>query len=268
MDKHSLHRCDPEHQERRDCLRTPPANFNPYFEPAFRRAVLASGLSLGAKLCFEALVDHAGANGLCWPSAKTLGADVGVTERAAKNYIRELREIGLISSIRERTNQYQFHRVDLAAGPPVGNACSRSGNVDEGKDQVTRREHSGEGRENLSHGKGTPVPTNGASNGVIERNHERRRSSGRAAADPNRDSERIEELRAFIRLPDTLGREPDSDILGRILKELGDAPFEDFKDAARRWCKKRRPESYGIFPVIAGDVRKEHEKADRGRASR
>src|ERR1035437_1745527 len=92
-----------------------PCRINPYkmwvgsFVPYWllcRREV-----SQGAKLCYARLAQFAGEDGLCYPKQTTLAAEVGVTERTARDYIRELEEFNLIESVQNglrRANNYYF----------------------------------------------------------------------------------------------------------------------------------------------------------------
>lgn len=66
-------------------------------------------LSLGAKLCYGRLVQYIGNNQYCYPSYATLGQELGISERQAKRYVKELIEHGLINKKRrgkEQTNLY------------------------------------------------------------------------------------------------------------------------------------------------------------------
>jgi hypothetical protein len=68
-------------------------------------------VSQGAKLAYGRLAQYAGKNGACYPKQKTLAVELGVTERTANEYIRELVEFGLVDKVRPglgRPNQYFF----------------------------------------------------------------------------------------------------------------------------------------------------------------
>ena len=76
--------------------------FNPYrmfrFLPvpeALARISVAI-LSQGAKLCYGRLARYAGQDGRCYPSLKTLAAELGASRAQAKRYLRELQRFGLI----------------------------------------------------------------------------------------------------------------------------------------------------------------------------
>jgi hypothetical protein len=91
------------------------APFNPYrvFQGAFAPFWLIEhrGLSAGAKLCYIRLLGFAGRDGRCYPSLETLGGSLGVSDRQARDYVKELARTGLIA-IEQRglrkTNVYLF----------------------------------------------------------------------------------------------------------------------------------------------------------------
>jgi hypothetical protein len=68
--------------------------FLPVPEPLARINVAVLGQ--GAKLCYGRLARYAGEDGKCYPSLKTLAAELGASRAQAKRYLRELREYGLI----------------------------------------------------------------------------------------------------------------------------------------------------------------------------
>ncbi len=73
--------------------------------------VLASDLSLGAKVCYGVLARFAGERGKCFPTMQTIGARIGVSDRQAKSYIAELAREGYIRRARGgsgRPNRYHF----------------------------------------------------------------------------------------------------------------------------------------------------------------
>jgi len=75
--------------------------------------VMASDLSLGAKVCYGVLVRFAGERGECWPTMQTIGTRIGVSGRQAKSYIAELAASGFIARRRGgmgRPNRYSFLR--------------------------------------------------------------------------------------------------------------------------------------------------------------
>jgi hypothetical protein len=68
-------------------------------------------ISQGAKLAYARLAQHAGQNGECFPKQTTLAAELGVSERTANEYIRELVNARLIETERPglgRPNRYYF----------------------------------------------------------------------------------------------------------------------------------------------------------------
>lgn len=74
--------------------------FNPYrmFTGLFVPEALARSdrISAGAKLVWGRLARYAGENGRCYPSVKTLGAEVGLGERQTQKYLVELEKERLI----------------------------------------------------------------------------------------------------------------------------------------------------------------------------
>ena len=91
------------------------APFNPYkvFQGAFAPFWLLEhrGLSAGAKLGYIRLLAFAGKDGRCYPSLETLGKALGVSDRQARDYVKELERAGLIvvehRGLR-KTNVYLF----------------------------------------------------------------------------------------------------------------------------------------------------------------
>jgi helix-turn-helix protein len=91
------------------------APFNPYriFQGSFAPYWLLEhrGISAGAKLCYVRLLGFAGKDARCYPSLETLGASLGVSDRQARDYVKELQREGLIA-IEQRglrkTNVYLF----------------------------------------------------------------------------------------------------------------------------------------------------------------
>jgi Helix-turn-helix domain len=101
----------------------PGAPFNPY--RMFRGLFIPEGLarytwiSPGAKLAWGRLARYAGEDGRCYPTMKTLGAEIGVGERQAQKYRAELERAKLIRRVsrcagRARTsNAFEFLWHDL-----------------------------------------------------------------------------------------------------------------------------------------------------------
>jgi Helix-turn-helix domain len=91
------------------------APFNPYrvFQGSFAPYWLLEhrGISAGAKLCYIRLLGFAGKDARCYPSLETLGVSLGVSDRQARDYVKELERQGLIV-IEQRglrkTNVYLF----------------------------------------------------------------------------------------------------------------------------------------------------------------
>jgi len=85
--------------------------FNPYrmFTGLFIPEGLAraSSVSAGAKMAWGRLARYAGEDGLCFPTVKTLGGEIGVGERQAQKYLAELEKASLIRRVERFTNRAQ-----------------------------------------------------------------------------------------------------------------------------------------------------------------
>src|SRR3982750_2730062 len=69
------------------------------------------GIGSGAKLCYVRLLGFAGKDARCYPSLETLGRSLGVSDRQARDYVKELERAGLIAAEQRglrRTNVYFF----------------------------------------------------------------------------------------------------------------------------------------------------------------
>ena len=91
------------------------APFNPYrvFQGSFAPYWLLEhrGISAGAKLCYIRLLGFAGKDARCYPSLEKLGASLGVSERQARDYVKELERCGFIVVEQRglrKTNSYLF----------------------------------------------------------------------------------------------------------------------------------------------------------------
>src|SRR4051812_13970287 len=70
-----------------------------------------TGLSQGAKLCYARLAQYAGRDGRVYASEETLSKALGVSERQAARYIRDLKNAGLVGVAHRGfggTNHYVF----------------------------------------------------------------------------------------------------------------------------------------------------------------
>src|SRR5262249_9001489 len=69
------------------------------------------GISTGAKLCYIRLLGYAGKDARCYPSLEKLGKGLGVSDRQARDYVKELERAGLIAVEQRglrKTNIYLF----------------------------------------------------------------------------------------------------------------------------------------------------------------
>jgi hypothetical protein len=89
--------------------------FNPYkiFQGVFAPYWILEhrGIGTGAKLCYIRLLGFAGKDARCYPSLETLGNSLGVSDRQARDYVKELERAGLIAAEQRglrRTNEYLF----------------------------------------------------------------------------------------------------------------------------------------------------------------
>src|SRR3982751_3769817 len=89
--------------------------FNPYkvFQGVFAPYWILERkrISTGAKLCYIRLLGFAGKDARCYPSLETLGKGLGVSDRQARDYVKELERRGLIAVEQRglrKTNVYLF----------------------------------------------------------------------------------------------------------------------------------------------------------------
>ena len=89
--------------------------FNPYkiFQGVFAPywVLEHTGIGTGAKLCYIRLLGFAGKDARCYPALATLGMSLGVSERQAREYVKELESAGLIAVEQRglrKTNAYFF----------------------------------------------------------------------------------------------------------------------------------------------------------------
>jgi hypothetical protein len=87
-------------------------------------------VSAGAKLCYAALTRYAGQDGRCFPRQKLLAAELGVSERQVRRYLRELEQAGLLRTTRRGLNDpnsytFLWHSIFEDAKPlnPQGRTC-------------------------------------------------------------------------------------------------------------------------------------------------
>jgi len=97
--------------------------YNPYqmfkknlLIPSSLASIPVASLSQGAKLTFGRLRMYAGKNAQAFPKRKTLAKQIGCSTRQVDNYIKELVELGVISTKRiglGRSNRYSFVWSDI-----------------------------------------------------------------------------------------------------------------------------------------------------------
>ena len=88
----------------------------------------ASQLSIPARLLYCILLKYSGSKDNCFPSQKTLGTDIGLSDRHVRSLLIELKDCGLIKPTRRgwnRSNTYEVTKslnVDRKSGSPlIGN---------------------------------------------------------------------------------------------------------------------------------------------------
>lgn len=101
-------------------------------------------ISQGAKLCWARLAQFAGKDGECYPKQETLAAELGVSERQARSYVRELEEFALLEATQHglgTSNSYAFlDHAWIHEGQPSAPAA----------DPPDRQSASGQDRKNAS----------------------------------------------------------------------------------------------------------------------
>ena len=107
--------------------------------------VKAKGLSAGAKMTYGRLTRYAGQNGVCFPSVRTLAAEIGMSERQPQRYLSELEKNQLIRRVARCWAREQRVRVSLASNLCAGGDTADTGGGDRsvtgGSDgSVTQRE--------------------------------------------------------------------------------------------------------------------------------
>lgn len=139
------------------------AVFRPY--QRFRTFILIphglashKGFTPGAKLVYGILSKYAGKDGSCFPSMKTIGQDLGMTERWASKLVGELEKGGLLHKTRGgkgRANRYNFVWRDWLDQP------NRKDDSDQGDspNDADQKDPSGVDRNDSSGPYGTILPT-------------------------------------------------------------------------------------------------------------
>jgi hypothetical protein len=71
-----------------------------------------SGLSIGAIVVYAKFLSYAWHNDYCFPGQEKLAADIDVTDRSVRTWIKELQEAGLLEVHQRglgKTNIYKLH---------------------------------------------------------------------------------------------------------------------------------------------------------------
>jgi hypothetical protein len=165
------------------------APFNPYrvFQGVFAPYWILehAQLGAGAKLCYVRLLGFAGKDARCYPALSTLGASLGVSDRQAREYVRELVQARLIAVEQRglrKTNVYVFlwtqELEDMSSSvperpddpdDPQGGAAETSGSDRKNSSRQGRNCTSAPDRKNSSgqDPKGSSGPIGIISSGII-----------------------------------------------------------------------------------------------------
>jgi uncharacterized phage protein (TIGR02220 family) len=144
------------------------------------------------KLVLLLLADRANDKGVCWPSMQTIAEDCELSDRAVRNNIRQLEEIGLLTTERRKDGDTQLSNMYHL---PVGTVLVSS-------------EHDGTGvRNEVPRGSDVPRGTEGDSEGA------------RNEIPPNLSDEPIKESDKEIRYKELL--DGFNLITGRALRSIG-----------------------------------------------
>ncbi|MEZ5844819.1 MAG: helix-turn-helix domain-containing protein [Hyphomicrobiaceae bacterium] len=83
-----------------------------------------SGLSIGAIVVYAKFLSYAWHNDYCFPGQEQLAADIGVTDRSVRTWVKELQTAGLLEVEQRglgKTNLYRLHfRVAGRSGDNSG----------------------------------------------------------------------------------------------------------------------------------------------------
>jgi len=117
-------------------------------------------ISPGAKLAWGRLARYAGENGQCYPSVKTLAAEIGVGKRQTQKYLVELGKARLIrrrscfAGRAQTSNTFEFlwheifeEGVNYRSGEGVNNCSPRGVNDHSPKESHSEENHSEESQE-------------------------------------------------------------------------------------------------------------------------
>lgn len=135
--------------------------FNPFrmFTGLFIPEALARcpWISAGAKLVWGRLARYAGADGRCYPTVKTLGAEIGIGERQTQKYLTELEKSGLIrrrscfAGRAQTSNTFEFlwheifeEGVNDRSGEGVNNSAPGGVNDNSPKESPLKESHTEE----------------------------------------------------------------------------------------------------------------------------
>jgi len=127
--------------------------------------VLASDLSLGAKVCYGVLARFAGERGGCFPTMQTIGARIGVSDRQASTYVAELVRGGFVIRARGgrgRSNRYGFLRHPSFDSADRKGSSGVTGSILPTEESHLREKTDSDGLATLRKAGGVPPETVGA----------------------------------------------------------------------------------------------------------
>ena len=85
-------------------------------------------ISPGAKLCYARLTRYGGKDGKCHPSVPMLAAELGISTRQCRNYLRQLEQQGFIRRVsrgKGHSNSYEFLWHAIFQGQPRKDTSAR-----------------------------------------------------------------------------------------------------------------------------------------------
>lgn len=104
------------------------------FLPVPHEIAKRTDLTPSSKLCYGRIIEYLGHNEYAFPSVETLGNEIGLKPRQAANSLKELKQAGLIISIRrgfKKTNLYKLSDMQYSAVQEVQLSADRKESVKE-----------------------------------------------------------------------------------------------------------------------------------------
>lgn len=129
------------------------------------------------KLVAIILADHSDAEGLSWPSYRTIAKRANMSERSVQRHVKTLQEIGVITKVRSGTitkesgkpirisNAYRMHVAGIMMAPKLSTELSTPGGKDDKDDYLQP--------DTADHLRATPVTTKPSINHQLNRQRSR-----------------------------------------------------------------------------------------------